>query len=1063
MKRRKKTFATSWHQHGSSSEKREENDASEEASEGAIKMASRMRPASMVSAARRAKQERKLSADRLGRDLTSVVIANGSSARRKRPPSLSKTPQNKAQSSDTNLKEIGDQSEPPPKGKDDQGPKNSATYITPGTKAERRLTVDRWSTHLMAALNGTGTNLLKALSQRRSTLVMQQHPGTVNLNEETPRVDQSELTRRANLLRDFNSSPRQVDADDSEERPEFEQEHEPHGHANEHEHEHAQAEVGREENGMRNDGSETVQSPADGVNDEEAAHEEEGQVAPEKGAWKRKMATVVRKARMAGRLAVVVKRYQESSANRIRKKRIAHKWDIVRQIAKASLAIRGIQRMLDSHDVSFSDSAFFRESLQTAPVKRTFRMQRFLSNEMNNIKVLKNYNLSINDRMAIAQHAEMVSFQRGQTVFKQGDRGDFYYIILQGQVSVRALTTRKVYIGELIEQERLERRKSLLVPDSQEQSGGETIGVAHDGTKRAGMPLVGERHAHDEALYTPGQLKGFQHNQKSLPRRRTQLLAMGMDPNLASRGSICIAKPRVSTGARKSIVGIPQVPSGRPSRSSILSTRKSSVMLVVPQSQAAKASRRVSMRNGSVLLTAPQLQGALASRRASIRKSSVKLGAPQLQRKHSQRRSVRKSSVALVPGDGDAEASLPRQTLRERMFQNSDAAAMIIAAEEEEGMRMVTELKLIERLKIGDAFGGLALRSVNHAKRKATIIAEEDTMMMRLNGTLYRDLILEHEVDQLREPMELFRSVRKLRILSETEMTQLALNTKRVTYAPGEVIFRQGDEVNDSRAFALIRAGQCQVFKRLHRDGSEMSIAELSIAHASDVVRMLWQGHEQGNVGTRKTDWDQAASSLGLLPENHEHEESEGRKLPFLDYDLRVRGPGDFLSDRDMLNQSNPRYHQASVIAETFVEIHFIARSSVAFALRNGDKYQQLQESLHRYPQGEELRDRVHQRRVWRRFQANFVCRLLQRTAKGRLVLERMLQNREEKREEAKEDHAWKELKQEDQREFAARKQRIHLLKLQLDQEREKESKDRVTRVLQKNTVVDATNPLLRR
>lgn len=121
--------------------------------------------------------------------------------------------------------------------------------------------------------------------------------------------------------------------------------------------------------------------------------------------------------------------------------RIKTRWDTVRKICHAFLAIQGLfgeQTFLQT-DTKFNEYERLRSLLQSAPSERTHTNLEFMAQELSLLKVFKEYEVNQKHLMEIAASSSIVVLPPGQFLFKQGDIGQYFYVVLLGVVDIQVL------------------------------------------------------------------------------------------------------------------------------------------------------------------------------------------------------------------------------------------------------------------------------------------------------------------------------------------------------------------------------------------------------------------------------------------------------------------------------------------------------------------------------------------------------------------------------------------------------------------------------------------------
>lgn len=287
--------------------------------------------------------------------------------------------------------------------------------------------------------------------------------------------------------------------------------------------------------------------------------------------------------------------------------------------------------------------------------------------------------------------------------------------------------------------------------------------------------------------------------------------------------------------------------------------------------------------------------------------------------------------------------------LETRIFGEARAAELNQSVQHHAKRKNQVTFTEVAVLRAGQSFGGLGLRTVALGKRKASAIAAEYTEMLRIDAVSYRDAFMSHEMELISKPAQFIKDLPHFAGLSEDEVTQLAYSVRIAQYASGSVIFRQGFPVDDTKYFGIVKVGRCRRIKLIQRNGEDPSLEDLH----------------------RIAGDDQVTSSTNELYE----------------YTLGSVGPGGILAEGSILaDANNTRMHPHAVVAETCVEILYIARNALVFTLRNGNKFRKLLKLLPVVPHKAKLSDLLDQQHIWERFQRRFVHEILKESPRGRKI-----------------------------------------------------------------------------
>ncbi|GBG25417.1 cAMP-dependent protein kinase regulatory subunit [Hondaea fermentalgiana] len=321
----------------------------------------------------------------------------------------------------------------------------------------------------------------------------------------------------------------------------------------------------------------------------------------------------------------------------------------------------------------------------------------------------------------------------------------------------------------------------------------------------------------------------------------------------------------------------------------------------------------------------------------------------------------------------EAKERNKRANLETRIFGAKRAAELHQHAARHHGKeKKEASFTEVAVLRAGESFGGLGLRTVALGKRKASAIAVEYTELLRIEAVDYREVFMSHEMERIARPVRFLKGMPEFAMLVDDELTQLAYSVRATRFSSGTVISRQGQPIDDTLQFGIVTIGRCRRIKLLRHDGSEPTPGDLAQHAQSNQAGETDEDENKGAVSPQ-----QPANTSGVTDQLQE-------------YSFQSVGPGSILADRAALvdGQNTVHTHSCTVIADTCVEVYFIPRNSLVFALRNGGKFRELLRKLTPAPTPNKLRDLLEQRNMWIRFQQRFVRETLNETRKGQKIRE---------------------------------------------------------------------------
>jgi len=263
--------------------------------------------------------------------------------------------------------------------------------------------------------------------------------------------------------------------------------------------------------------------------------------------------------------------------------------------------------------------------------------------------------------------------------------------------------------------------------------------------------------------------------------------------------------------------------------------------------------------------------------------------------------------------------------------------------------------KTVAILVAGEGFGGISIRAQDHGRRKASVIAEERSELIQLHADDYRELILKHEDKKLLGPTQFLKSIRAFKAVEDTDLRDLALISYVKTYPIGSYIWEQSTPLNDLEYVGIIRMGRCKISKLVFKNGQEIPYTKYNMCNQTE---------------------DQ-----------------------IIEFEIGYKSIGNIITDLAALAVNTCRHHSASVIADTCVEICFLPKHAVNYALRKGTSRLQFQQFLSSYPNEMKTKAFVEEIQDWKRFQGKFVRSVLLETERGRNIIDIMDRQQEETNE----------------------------------------------------------------
>lgn len=131
----------------------------------------------------------------------------------------------------------------------------------------------------------------------------------------------------------------------------------------------------------------------------------------------------------------------------------------------------------------------------------------------------------------------------------------------------------------------------------------------------------------------------------------------------------------------------------------------------------------------------------------------------------------------------------------------------------------------VRSLKHGDSFGELAL--MYNAPRSATINANGPVKCWALDRATFRRTILASGQARRKSYEQFLANVDLLKSLTQSEIAQLADAVEPLTFEPGAVLIKEGDNDRISFKFYIIEAGEAQAF--IKQDGEEVHMSTLGV------------------------------------------------------------------------------------------------------------------------------------------------------------------------------------------------------------------------------------------
>jgi hypothetical protein len=230
-------------------------------------------------------------------------------------------------------------------------------------------------------------------------------------------------------------------------------------------------------------------------------------------------------------------------------------------------------------------------------------------------------------------------------------------------------------------------------------------------------------------------------------------------------------------------------------------------------------------------------------------------------------------------------------------------------------------------------------------------------------------------------PLRFFERIPAFSIFDRDELMQLALNASSRLYSAGAYIMKQGKLVDDEDYFGLLKIGKCNVMQIVDSHGNALAPA-LFTSPVNHLISNQAQDQEQEQCQGKPNG---TGSSTCRDASAKEHKQSIWHTHYY-----RSKLPGDILFHRALIGEHSVGHHTLSVVADTCVEVIFLPRNALSFALRRSNKLKSLMAGLHEYPTKSRLKHLVAEDRLWKHFQARVVKQFLSSTLKGRHMLERI-------------------------------------------------------------------------
>eukprot|EP00825_Cyclidium_porcatum_P051717 TRINITY_DN95_c0_g4_i1.p1 TRINITY_DN95_c0_g4~~TRINITY_DN95_c0_g4_i1.p1 ORF type:complete len:990 (+),score=139.82 TRINITY_DN95_c0_g4_i1:2-2971(+) len=444
--------------------------------------------------------------------------------------------------------------------------------------------------------------------------------------------------------------------------------------------------------------------------------------------------------------------------------------------------------------------------------------------------------------MKLFQEIEFEEFNKYDTIFEFGDKGDKFYIILDGEVFV--LIPKNQLTGERLLQQKanLQSLKVINEDESRKQLFHQQMIIKNDLTQlkelleekllvnyesqkqmktedvisKIKQKLESQDNAYQLNL-EQGQLQ-YQQQQQQLynsPKKNssntkseksfhffTPMNTQYNGSNYNNSGSprITVYSPDSKGHIRRSSIQLSQDDTPAQSHRSLhtpnstTSPQRSNMRKSMPQTQHLIPNFQSPLSShSSVLLSMPQSSTSKNSTYESKSYSQLKSSTPNTPKQSPIRSAKKVENTIYVPKN--------QYFHRKSMLEDVDYQST---------KRMFPQFIIIKQLQEGEGFGELALRS--NKFRQATCICKTACKMAVISKENFKN-ILDNQLNQdLQEKMNFIMSIPQFKKASLRQLSAIIPLMKKRSYQMGEIIYREGDE---AKCIYFVHIGVVEISKQI--------------------------------------------------------------------------------------------------------------------------------------------------------------------------------------------------------------------------------------------------------